>query len=58
MNKAFRIGTNKKNLISLNFEFLLVLNHDKDPQRGRFWKRKGDFETQSLEKNRSFRYLE
>jgi len=44
--------------MSLNFEFLLVLNHDEDLQRERFWKREGDSETQSLEKRRTYRYLE
>jgi hypothetical protein len=28
MNKAFRIGIYSWNIIGLNFEFLLVLNHD------------------------------
>jgi hypothetical protein len=27
MNKAFKIGTDKKNFVNLNFEFWLVLNH-------------------------------
>jgi hypothetical protein len=43
----------------LNFEFLLVLIHDEEPQRERgFGKERRIFETQSLDNNRSCRYLE